>query len=133
MSVASCPDATEWHAMRVGVAPDPVCTRVAIDAVRMNEIIKQHALRFTHKLATRKLLKAVPVLGAVFAATLAYRKVQEKGLARGAVDTALDLTPIVGRIKALTEIFTGDLIRAAPGERANENKALTKSVVEAAA
>jgi hypothetical protein len=61
-------------------------------------------------LATRRLLKAVPILGVGIAAYAGYANVRRKGWVRGGVDTALDLTPVVGRVKALYEFFRGDLI-----------------------
>ena len=80
----------------------------------MNESLGYRVFSAVHKVAARKLLRAIPVVGAVVAATYAYRNVREKGLKRGAIDTALDMTPVVGRIKAVTELVTGDLIPPPP-------------------
>ena len=66
--------------------------------------------------ATRGLIKAVPVLGPAVAAFAGYTNVRKKGWIRGGVDTALDLTPMVGRAKAVFEFFRGDLIDP-PAER----------------
>ena len=63
--------------------------------------------------ATRRLLKAVPLLGPGIAAYAAYANIVRKGWIRGGTDTALDLTPVVGRAKAVYEFFRGDIIPAA--------------------
>ncbi len=81
--------------------------------------VKDHLISFAKKRATKKLIKMVPVVGAVFAAGMVYNNVQEKGLKRGALDTALDLTPVIGRVKAVTEFFVGDLIE--PSAEAKRN------------
>ena len=60
--------------------------------------------------AKRRLARAVPVLGVAFAAAHAAQKLRDKGAVRGAIDVALDLTPVVGRAKAIYEFFRGDLI-----------------------
>jgi hypothetical protein len=60
--------------------------------------------------ARRRLVRAVPVLGVAFAAFHAAQKIREKGYVRGAIDVALDLTPVVGRAKAVYEFFRGDII-----------------------
>ena len=59
---------------------------------------------------TKKLLKAIPVIGPVFTVGFAGREIQKKGLGPGAVHVALDVTPYVGTAKNILEIFTGDFI-----------------------
>ena len=59
---------------------------------------------------TKKLLKAIPVIGPVFSVGFAGRDIQKKGLLPGAVHVALDVTPMVGSAKNILELFTGDLI-----------------------
>jgi len=59
---------------------------------------------------TKKLLKAIPVIGPVFTVGFAGRDIQKKGLGPGAVHVALDVTPVVGTVKNILEIFTGDII-----------------------
>jgi hypothetical protein len=60
--------------------------------------------------ARRRLARAVPVIGIAFAAFQAAQKIRAKGYVRGAIDVALDLTPVVGRAKAIYEFFRGDII-----------------------
>ena len=59
---------------------------------------------------TKKLLKAIPVIGPVFTVGFAGRDIHKKGVGPGAVHVGLDLTPVVGTAKNILEIFTGDLI-----------------------
>ena len=59
---------------------------------------------------TKKLLKAIPVIGPVFTVGFAGREIQRKGLGPGAVHVALDVTPFVGTAKNILEVFTGDII-----------------------
>ena len=59
---------------------------------------------------TKKLLKAIPIIGPVFTVGFAGRDIHKKGLVPGAAHVALDLTPVVGTAKNVLEIFTGDLI-----------------------
>lgn len=59
---------------------------------------------------TKKLLKAIPVIGPVFTVGFAGRDIQKKGIVPGAVHVGLDVTPVVGTAKNVIEIFTGDLI-----------------------
>lgn len=63
---------------------------------------------------TKKLLKAIPIIGPVFTIGFAGRDIQKKGLVPGAVHVGLDVTPVVGTAKSLLEIFTGDLIPDKP-------------------
>ncbi len=59
---------------------------------------------------TKKLLKAIPIIGPVFTVGFAGRDIHKKGLVPGSVHVALDVTPVVGTAKNVLEIFTGDLI-----------------------
>lgn len=72
--------------------------------------LKTLAKKATGKLVRRRLARAIPVLGVGFAALHAGQKIRHKGWARGGADAALDLTPYVGRAKALYELFRGDII-----------------------
>jgi hypothetical protein len=58
----------------------------------------------------KRLIKPIPVVGSVFALSLAGYEVKKKGLLRGAVHVGLDVTPVIGTAKNVIEIFTGDLI-----------------------
>jgi len=59
---------------------------------------------------TKKLLKAIPIIGPVFTVGFAGHDIKRKGLVPGAVHVGLDVTPIVGTAKNIVEIFTGDII-----------------------
>lgn len=59
---------------------------------------------------TKKLLKAIPVIGTVFTIGFAGRDIKKKGLVPGALHVGLDVTPVVGTAKNVVEIFTGDII-----------------------
>ena len=58
----------------------------------------------------KRVIKPIPVIGSVFAVTLAGYEIKRKGLILGAVHVGLDVTPIVGTAKGVIEFFTGDLI-----------------------
>jgi len=78
---------------------------------------------------TKKLLKAIPIIGSVFTVGFAGRDIHKKGLVPGALHVALDVTPIVGTAKNVLEIFTGDLIPDKAPQNSNEN-AMPPSVAE---
>jgi hypothetical protein len=59
---------------------------------------------------TKKLLKAIPIIGPVFTVGFAGHDIKKKGLVPGAIHVGLDVTPVVGTAKNVVEIFTGDLI-----------------------
>ena len=59
---------------------------------------------------TKKLLKAIPIIGPAFTIGFAGNDIKKKGLVPGVVHVGLDVTPVVGTAKSLLEIFTGDLI-----------------------
>src|SRR5687767_11907213 len=63
---------------------------------------------------TKKLLKAIPIVGPVFVVGFAGYDIKKKGLVPGAVHVGLDVTPVVGTAKNVLEIFTGDLIPDKP-------------------
>ena len=74
----------------------------------MTRQLKQYATRR----ATRKLVRAVPWLGAVVALVTLGGAIKRKGWFGGALDTALDFTPIVGTVKNMAEVGRGrDFIR----------------------
>ncbi len=58
----------------------------------------------------KRLIKPIPIVGSVFAVGLAAHEVKKKGLVRGAIHVGLDATPIIGTVKNVVEIFTGDII-----------------------
>jgi hypothetical protein len=59
---------------------------------------------------TKKLLRAIPVIGPVFTVGFAGHDIKKKGLVPGAIHVGLDVTPVVGTAKNVVEIFTGDII-----------------------
>lgn len=61
------------------------------------------------KLAKR-LIKPIPVVGTAVALGLAGYEIKKKGLRNGIIHVGLDVTPVVGTIKDVIELFTGDLI-----------------------
>lgn len=83
------------------------------------ELAKQAAVRG----AKWKLARAIPVLGIVFSAFFVVQKIRAKGARRGGVDAALDLTPVVGRLKAVYEFFRGDIISPPPDRLAGQRAA----------
>lgn len=60
--------------------------------------------------AVKRLGKTVPFAGTVIAVGLAGNSIRRKGLVKGAIDVGLDALPVVGTVKNVVEIFTGDLI-----------------------
>ena len=77
----------------------------------MNHQIQQYATRR----ATRKLTRTVPWLGAIIALLTIGEAMRRKGFLGGALDTALDFTPVVGTIKNMAEVGRGrDFIRDSP-------------------
>jgi hypothetical protein len=58
----------------------------------------------------KRLIKPIPIVGSVFAFSLAGYEIKKKGLLPGAVHVGLDVTPLVGTAKGVLELFTGDLI-----------------------
>ena len=68
--------------------------------------------QFASRRATRKLTRAIPWLGAVVALLTLGGAIRRKGWVRGALDTALDFTPVVGTVKNMAEVGRGrDFIR----------------------
>jgi len=62
----------------------------------------------------KRIVKPIPILGSVFAVSLAGYEIRKKGLIPGVVHVGLDVTPVVGTAKNVLEIFTGDLIPDKP-------------------
>lgn len=68
--------------------------------------------QFASRRATRKLTRAIPWLGAVVALMTLGAAIRRKGWLGGALDTALDFTPVVGTMKNMAEVGRGrDFIR----------------------
>ena len=77
---------------------------------------------------TKKLLKAIPIVGPVFVVGFAGYDIKKKGLVPGAVHVGLDVTPVVGTAKNVLEIFTGDLIPDKAPRQVNQNQSLQERV-----
>jgi hypothetical protein len=58
----------------------------------------------------RRLLKPIPIIGTAVAIGFAGHEIKKKGWRNGLVHVGLDITPVVGTVKSVIEIFTGDLI-----------------------
>jgi hypothetical protein len=58
----------------------------------------------------KKLLKAIPVIGTVFTVGFAGHDIKKKGIVPGAIHVGLDVIPVVGTVKNVAEIVTGDWI-----------------------
>ncbi|MER3426854.1 MAG: hypothetical protein C4334_01955 [Pyrinomonas sp.] len=59
----------------------------------------------------KRLIKPIPVIGTAVALGLAGYEIRKKGVLRGLVHVGLDVMPVVGTVKGVIEIFSGDLIR----------------------
>ena len=69
--------------------------------------IKHQIVQYGQRRVARKLLRAAPWLGGVIALATLGAAIRRKGPFRGAVDTALDFTPVVGSIKNVAEVMRG--------------------------
>ncbi len=67
----------------------------------------QQALQFGQRRVARKMLRAVPFLGAVVALVTIGRAIRRKGMVGGTVDTTLDFIPYVGAVKNSVEVVRG--------------------------
>jgi hypothetical protein len=65
----------------------------------------------------KRLIKPLPVVGTALALGLAGHEIRKKGWRNGLIHVGLDITPVVGTVKDVIEIFTGDLI---PDKKANK-------------
>ena len=72
----------------------------------------QQFRQFATRRATKKLTRAVPYVGAIVAILTLGAAIRRKGWLAGALDTALDFTPVVGTVKNMYEVGRGrDFIR----------------------
>ena len=72
--------------------------------------VKRRIIRAGGWGVAKRLIKPIPIVGSIFAFSLAGYEIKKKGLIPGAVHVGLDVTPLVGTAKGVLEIFTGDLI-----------------------
>ncbi len=74
--------------------------------------MRRQLAQYATRRATRKLFRAVPLLGAVIALATLGAAIKRKGFLGGTLDTAIDFTPFLGSVKNMTEVGLGrDLIR----------------------
>jgi len=60
---------------------------------------------------TKRLIRAAPWIGGIFALATLGSAISRKGVLRGALDTVLDFIPVVGGVKNAAEVARGrDLI-----------------------
>ena len=76
----------------------------------MSASLKRRAMRAGGWQIAKRLIKPIPIVGTVFAVSLAGYEIKKKGLLRGSVHVGLDATPVIGTAKGIVELFTGDLI-----------------------
>lgn len=69
--------------------------------------MRGQAAQYAQRRITRKLLRAIPFLGAVVALATLGAAIRRKGLVGGSVDTALDFIPGVSGMKNAAEIVRG--------------------------
>ena len=74
----------------------------------------------------KRLIKPIPIVGSIFAFSLAGYEIKRKGLIPGAVHVGLDVTPIVGTAKGVVELFTGDLIPDKSDRKKSVSSVVTK-------
>lgn len=72
--------------------------------------IRRRIIRVGGWQVAKRIIKPIPVVGSVFAFSLAGYEIRKKGLLPGAIHVGLDITPFVGTAKGVLELFTGDLI-----------------------
>ncbi|MGI9104645.1 MAG: hypothetical protein ACR2G4_00190 [Pyrinomonadaceae bacterium] len=65
----------------------------------------------------KRLIKPIPVIGTALALGLAGYEIKKKGWRNGLIQVGLDITPGVGVVKNVVELFTGDLI---PDKKVNK-------------
>jgi hypothetical protein len=74
------------------------------------------AVQYGQRRLARKLSRSVPWIGGLLALVTIGAAMRRKGFFKGALDTALDFTPVVGGVKNLAEIARGrDFLRDRPG------------------
>jgi hypothetical protein len=74
--------------------------------------VMQGVMRYGKHRVLKKLVRAVPVLGAVVAVATLGQAMRRKGILGGSLDTALDAVPYLGGAKNVCEAWRGrDFIR----------------------
>jgi hypothetical protein len=76
----------------------------------MTATLKRRLIRAGGWGLAKRMIKPIPIVGSVFAVSLAAYEIRKKGLVPGVIHVGLDVTPVIGTAKNVVEIFTGDLI-----------------------
>lgn len=63
--------------------------------------------QYARRKATKRLYRALPIIGSIVAIATLGAAMRRKGALRGLADTALDFIPFVGGAKALAEMGRG--------------------------
>jgi hypothetical protein len=73
--------------------------------------MKKQLVQYGRTKVTKRLIRAAPWIGGIFALAALGSAMSRKGVLRGALDTALDFIPVVGGVKNAAEVARGrDLI-----------------------
>jgi len=74
--------------------------------------MQSQAVQYGQRRLTRKLSRSMPWIGGLPALLTLGAAIKRKGFFKGALDTALDFTPVVGGVKNLAEAARGrDFLR----------------------
>ena len=69
--------------------------------------LTRQAVQYGQRRSARKMIRAVPFLGAVVALVTVRRAMKRKGTLPGVIDTTLDFIPWVGGVKNTVEVVRG--------------------------
>jgi hypothetical protein len=69
--------------------------------------IKKQLVQYGRAKVTKRLIRAAPWIGGIFALATVGSAMSRKGVFRGALDTALDFIPFVGGVKNAAEVARG--------------------------
>ena len=69
--------------------------------------LSRQVVQYTQARVVRRMMRSMPWLGSAAALAMLGAAVRRKGVARGALDTALDMMPIVGALKNALEAMRG--------------------------
>jgi hypothetical protein len=77
---------------------------------RTGQSLTRRAARAGGWKLARRLIKPIPIVGTAVALGFAGYEIRKKGWRNGLIHVGLDVTPVVGTVKDVIELFTGDLI-----------------------
>ena len=69
--------------------------------------VSRHVIQYAQGRAVRRIMRSMPWIGGVVALATLGASMRRKGIAGGALDTALDMTPFVGALKNGLEAVRG--------------------------